>query len=136
MFILQHTHTPCQYADRLYFPVIFGQISPFLGHKKPRGAGCSTGQNASFEKVRLFADHEEDQSVFLLLGNGNAELGRIYNASLFQVTLNIRSQSGIGIGQSILGDSVPLGKSTGTSAAVLPFFASAKNVSRFFTASL
>lgn len=135
MFILQHTHTPCQYADRLYFPVIFGQISPSPGHKKPRGAGCSTGQNASFEKVRLFADHEENQSVFLLLGNGNAELGRIYNASLFQVTLNIRSQSGIGARVSLV-TSVPLGKSTGTSAAVLPFFASAKNVSRFFTASL
>ena len=32
--------------------------------------------------------------------------------------------------------SVPLGKSTCTSAAVLPFLSSAKNVSRFFTASL
>ena len=82
MFILQHTH-PCQYADSLSFPIIFEPIRQFVGYKKPRRAGALRGGYASFERVRLFADHEENQSVFLLLGNGNAELGRIHNASLF-----------------------------------------------------
>lgn len=133
MFILQHTHPPCQYADCLSFPIIFEPIRQFVGYKKPRGAGCSTGQNASFEKVRLFADHEEDQSVFLLLGNGNAELGRIHNASLFQVTLNIRSQSGIG--QSILGNFLFARKVHGHQRSRFALLCFSKNVSRFFTAS-
>ena len=42
------------------------------------GAGCS------FKKVRLFADHKEDQSVLILFGNGNAELSRVLNTGILQ----------------------------------------------------
>ena len=76
MFILQHTHPPCQYADRLYFPVIFGQISPFLGHKKPRRAGCSPGRDV----IQLLCIHSKADSNIGLAVDGlcaNAQRGKI-----------------------------------------------------------
>ena len=47
------------------------------------GAGCS------FKRVRLFADHKEDQGVVLLLGNGNAELSRFRNTKILQNLVKI-----------------------------------------------
>ena len=55
MYILQHSPPPRQCTDSLSFPVIFGQISPFLGRRKPRGAGCSSGQvNSSILRIKLY----------------------------------------------------------------------------------
>ena len=43
MYILQHSPPPRQCTDSLSFPIIFEPIRQFVGYKKPRGAGCSTG---------------------------------------------------------------------------------------------
>ena len=53
MYILQHSPPPRQCTDSLSFPIIFEPIRQFVGYKKPRGAGCSSGRYASFEKVRF-----------------------------------------------------------------------------------
>lgn len=44
MYILQHSPPPRQCTDSLSFPIIFEPIRQFVGYKKPRGAGCSSGQ--------------------------------------------------------------------------------------------
>ena len=82
MFILQHTHTRVNMQTPYRFQSFLSQYVSLLDTKSP-GERVLLGAGYSFKRVRLFADHEENQSVFLLLGNGNAELGRIYNASLF-----------------------------------------------------
>lgn len=43
MYILQHSPPPRQCTDSLSFPIIFELIRQFVGYKKPRGAGCSSG---------------------------------------------------------------------------------------------
>ena len=43
MYILQFSPPPRQCTDYLSFPIIFELIRQFVGYKKPRGAGCSTG---------------------------------------------------------------------------------------------
>ena len=44
MYILQFSPPPRQCTDYLSFPIIFEPIRQFVGYKKPRGAGCSSGQ--------------------------------------------------------------------------------------------
>lgn len=62
------------------------------------GAGCS------FKKVRLFADHKEDQSVLILFGNGNAELSRVLNTGILQNSLKFASILLNGSSQILLGN--------------------------------
>ena len=82
MFILQHTPPRVNMQTAYIFQLFSGRQVRSLDTKSP-GERVLLGAGYSFKRVRLFADHEENQSVFLLLGNGNAELGRIHNASLF-----------------------------------------------------
>lgn len=61
-----------------FLPGSLGRAQKSPGGQVLSGAGCS------FKRVRLFADHKEDQGVFILLGNGNAELSRFRNAKSLQ----------------------------------------------------
>lgn len=55
MYILQFSPPPRQCTDSLSFPIIFEPIRQFVGYKKPRGAGCSTGQvNSSILRIKLY----------------------------------------------------------------------------------
>lgn len=55
MYILQFSPPPRQCTDYLSFPIIFEPIRQFVGYKKPRGAGCSTGQvNSSILRIKLY----------------------------------------------------------------------------------
>ena len=91
MFILQHTHPRVNMQTPYRFQSFLSQYVSLLDTKSPGGRVLSGAGMQALRGCALFADHEENQSVFLLLGNGNAELGRIVNTSLFQVTLNIHS---------------------------------------------
>ena len=68
-----------------FLPGSLGRAQKSPGGQVLSGAGCS------FKKVRLFADHKEDQSVLILFGNGNAELSRVLNTGILQNSLKFAS---------------------------------------------
>ena len=81
-----------------------GAGAPERAYAKSPGERVLSGAWCSFEKVRLFADHKEDQSICLLLGNGNAKLGRVLNTSSMQNTENAVHIFLNFSGQALLGD--------------------------------